>query len=228
MRKTPFVPGEIYHILNRGVDKRNIFNDAHDLDRFLQSIQVFNTVEPSGSIFEWQFGQKNNTPVQSDKLVRIISYCLNPNHYHLLLEEVSENGISEFMKRLGGGYTKYFNERNKRSGSLFQGRFKSIHVDSDLYLKNLSAYINLNNLVHKITSNLFRSSWAEYANNNNTKQKNQGNHICSKEIILDSFNSFSEYEIFARETVAWIIEYRDEAKGKLSEKNEDIREFFLE
>ena len=64
-------------------------------------------------------------------LVQIICYCLNPNHYHLLLKEIKDGGISEFMKRVGGGYTWYFNNKHKRSGTLFQGRFKSVHIKSN-------------------------------------------------------------------------------------------------
>lgn len=227
MRKTPFVPGEFYHIYNRGVDKRVVFNDVCDLERFLQSMSVFNTVEPSGSIFERQFDSKDSPRPQSEELVHIVCYCLNPNHYHLLLEEVAENGISEFMKRLGGGYTKYFNERNKRNGALFQGRFKSIHIDSDVYLKSLSAYINLNNHVHKIVSRLFRSSWGEYTENSNF-QKAQTEQICSKEIILDSFSDFAEYKIFAKDTVATIIKRRNEVRTKDDSGSEDLRDFLLE
>lgn len=228
MRKTPFIPGEFYHIYNRGVDKRNVFDDVHDLNRFLESMRVFNTIKPSGSIFERQFDPIDETPAPSGELVHIVCYCLNPNHYHLLLEEVVENGISEFMKRLGGGYTKYFNEKNKRNGSLFQGRFKSVHIDSDFYLKSLSAYINLNNLVHKIASRLYRSSWGEYINGNGTK-KDKDEQMCFKGIILDGFSNFAKYEIFAKETVAGIIERRDEAKEKGGrEGRKDLREFFLE
>lgn len=228
MRKTPFVPGEFYHIYNRGVDKRDIFNDTQDLNRFLQSMSVFNATEPSGSIFEQQHIKKGVPPASSE-LVHIVCYCLNPNHFHLLLEEVAENGISEFMKRLGGGYTKYFNERYERSGSLFQGRFKSIHIDSDSYLKSLSAYINLNNLVHKITSSLVRSSWGEYVNNSDSKNKIEKK--CFTEIVLGGFENVAQYEIFAKETVAGIIEHRyEEILKKCEEETEEeqLSGLFLE
>lgn len=213
MRETPFIPGEFYHIYNRGVDKRDVFMDADDFNRFLQSMRVFNTVEPCGSIYEQSRNLKNNVPPPSDPLVRIVCYCLNPNHYHFLLEEVVENGISEFMKRMGGGYTKYFNEKYERSGSLFQGRFKSVHIGSDSYLKTLSAYINLNNQVHKITSKFFRSSWMEYVRQHD-QQEVPVEKMCSNRIILDSFRNANEYKKFAEETIATIVARRYEAGSK--------------
>lgn len=205
--------------------------DDDDLNRFLQSMRVFNTIEPCGSIYEQCRNLKNDVHQSSDPLVRIVCYCLNPNHYHLLLEEVVENGISEFMKRMGGGYTKYFNEKYERSGSLFQGRFKSVHIGSDSYLKTLSAYINLNNLVHKITSKFFRSSWVEYVKQkHNGTQKVQAEKVCSKRIILDSFSNINEYEKFAKETIEAIVSRRYEAGSKrnmvVEKKSEDA--VFLE
>jgi len=77
-------------------------------------------------------------------LVEIIVYCLNPNHYHIILRQVSEGGVSKFMLKLSSGYSSYFNKKNKRSGSLFQGRFKAVHIDSNEYLLYLSAYVNKN------------------------------------------------------------------------------------
>ena len=95
MRKVALVEGEYYHIYNRGVDKRTIFQDQEDLSRFFQSMEEFNYVEPIGSIFQNSFNKKRKN---SKKLVEIICYCLNPNHFHFVLRQFVENGISEFMK----------------------------------------------------------------------------------------------------------------------------------
>src|SRR3990167_2446833 len=131
------------------------------------------------------------------QLENIICYCLNPNHYHLLLEQNVEKGISEFMKRLNCGYTHYFNIKNKRNGALFQGKFKAVHVDSNSYLLHLSAYINLNNRVHRLKRTI-KSSWKEYVND--------FDGVCSKEIILDQFNNVSEYVSFAESSLRDIVE----------------------
>src|ERR1700686_1992234 len=136
-RKVNLVEGEYYHIYNRGVDKRNIFSDKSDLQRFLQSMKEFNTLDPIGSLYENSFIKKKELRGElggsSSKLVQFVAFCLNPNHYHFILTPLAEKGIEKFMQRLGTGYTMYFNEKNKRSGSLFQGKFKSKHINSNAY-----------------------------------------------------------------------------------------------
>ena len=217
MRKVPFENGEFYHVYNRGVDKRNIFSDQNDITRFLQSMDEFNTLEPIGSIYENSF-VKNQLGNPTSKLVNFICYCINPNHFHFILEQVADNGISNFMKRMSGGYAKYFNEKYKRSGALFQGRFKAIHIDSNPYLLHVSAYVNLNDRVHTYplgnpTSKLVRSSWDEYT----TKGSE---NFCKKDIILGQFEDPKEYNQFARESLQGIIErrYREGISKEVAEK----------
>lgn len=142
----PLVQGEKYHIYNRGVDKRSVFQDKDDYLRFYISLDVFNEVEP---IVNFNFA-RDKEPPRKDPLVQVIAYCLLPNHFHLILEQVSENGISEFMKRINGGYTSYFNDKYERSGSLFQGTFKRIHIDTNEYYSYLFAYVNENHFVHQL------------------------------------------------------------------------------
>src|SRR3989344_2403952 len=143
-RKTIFSNGEFYHIYNRGVDKRDIVLSSRDSERFLQGMIGFNTIEPIGSLYENSFNSLGSLASKSG-LVNIVAYCLNPNHYHFLVEQLVDRGIEKFMHRLGTGYTKYFNLVSKRTGSLFQGPFKSIHIEDNEYLLHLSAYVNLNN-----------------------------------------------------------------------------------
>ena len=209
MKRPIFVTGEYYHIYNRGVDRRQLFSDKSDLDRFLESMDEFNSTKPIGSIYENSF---LNSDIQekrkSKKLVQFICYCVNPNHYHFVLKQVSDGGISEFMKRLGGGYTWYFNNKNKRSGALFQGLFKAVHVDTNDYLLHLSAYVNLNFRVHKLggeTAKLLKSSWEEYAGN---KQKN----FCHKNVILEQFKNKEEYKDFCEESLDSILEQKQKQK----------------
>ena len=202
MRKVTIATGEYYHIYNRGVEKRTIVEDVLDVDRFMQSIAEFNTAVPIGSIYE---NRGNGVSTKSeDRLVEFIAFCLNPNHFHFLLKQVAEKGIEQFMQRLGSGYTKYFNHRHKRVGSLFQGPFKAIHVENDDYLLHLSAYINLNNLVHKLGPDadmLHRSSWNEYVGHS-------AKPICTKDIVLERFTVGGEYEEYARDAVTSTIESR--------------------
>ena len=140
IRKVSFVKGEYYHIYNRGVDKRKIFSDKNDLWRFIKCILVFNRKESVGSIRD-ELGRKDARGLasgfvtnyvdlieKSGELVEFVAICLNPNHYHFLVKQISDNGISKFQQRLGTGYTGHYNEKNNRNGSLFQGKFKAKHI----------------------------------------------------------------------------------------------------
>ena len=203
MRKTPFVNGEFYHIFNRGTDKRTVFSNDYDFKRFVQSMEEFNSVEPIESIYVNSF-REPKLKRRKSKLVNIVCYCLNINHFHMILEQIADGGISEFMKRLGGGYTKYFNHRHKRSGVLFQGKFKSRHIDSNEYLLHASAYVNLNNLAHKIRGEKFKSSWAEYIGIGGGNK-----NICKKPIILSQFRNAKEYKNFADNSLKDILARKD-------------------
>ena len=170
MRKIKFVNGEFYHVCNRGVDKRSIFENQYDVRRFYQSMEEFNTINPIGSLYESSFlDDKIIAKRKTKRLVNIVAYCLNPNHYHLVLEQLHENGISQFMHRLNGGYTWYFNKKYQRIGGLFQGPYKAILITDDNYLLHLSRYIHLN--PSEYTDNLTEtySSYADYLGLRKTK-----------------------------------------------------------
>lgn len=209
MRKTLFVNNEYYHIFNRGVDKRDIFLDHYDLERFFQSMDEFNVIEPIGSIYVNSFKEKKDSlrgrASKSEKLVNFICYCLNPNHYHFILEQVADKGVEKFIHRLGTGYTRFFNEKYNRSGVLFQGAYKAIHIDSNEYLLYLSAYTNLNNRVHQLRGSASKSSWGEYIGENKE-------NFCEKEIILSQFKNKKEYKEFAEEALEIIRENKDMEK----------------
>lgn len=202
-------PGEYYHIYNRGVDKRIIVKDRQDAERFMQSLEFFNSKKPIISLREFISSENDKNIKPDEKLVEIICYDLNPNHYHLLLKEIHEGGISEFMKRLGGGYTWYFNNKHKRSGALFQGRFKSVHIKSNEQLLHVSVYINLNDKAHKIsgsTAGNVKSSWNEYMGKS-------VRNICTKEIILGQFRSVKEYKDFAESSLKEILKAKKDKGG---------------
>ena len=205
MRKHAFETCGFYHIFNRGTDKRNIFLDQKDYARFLESMEAFNALSPIGSLYELSFGKTwdSRRNPESDQLVNIICYCLNPNHFHFILEQRVDGGISEFMKRLSGGYTCYFNTKNKRSGVLYQGKFKSVPVISNEQLLHLSVYVNLNHLAHKLQDDFTQSSWNEYLGNSSSS-------ICKKEIILKQFSNPGEYKIFAEDTLKNILERKEQ------------------
>lgn len=140
-RKIQFIEGEFYHIYNRGNSKQIIFHDEADHDRFLQLLCISNKAkrfalkEVTASVY----AQERESP-----LVAIGAYCLMPNHFHLLLTPVAENGISLFMQKLSTGYAMYYNKKYKHTGGLFEGNFKSSYIDNDNYLKYIFSYIHLN------------------------------------------------------------------------------------
>jgi len=209
MRRDPFVTGEYYHIYNRGVEKREILLCERDYFRFLESMKEFNNTKPVYSLFlHRELKRKGTLDVgHLRELVKIICYCLNPNHFHFILKQTSENGISEFMKRLGGGYTKYFNHNYQRSGFLFQGRFKSVHIKTNAQLLYLSAYINRNYFIHGYGNDF---SWPYSSLQNYIGKRNS--EICNASIILDQFRSADEYREFMQENALYMRGKKEDEK----------------
>jgi len=142
---------EVVHVLNRGVDKRKIFLDEQDYFRFVHDLFEFNDVSSVNTTF---YTFKRNNDIGRRKiekkprklLVNILAFCLMPNHYHLLLMPKVQNGIALFVKKLNGGYAKYFNAKYERSGALFQGKYKRVVVEKEAHFIHLPYYIHLNPL----------------------------------------------------------------------------------
>jgi putative transposase len=147
-RKETFVPGEHYHVFSRGTEKRKIFQSKSDYDRFLALLYILNQ-EKSFQLSQFlKRGERTPMDVfeksRSKKLVTILSYSLMPNHFHLLIREDAEGGISKFMGRLLTAYSMYFNTKYDRSGSLFMHPFRSVWVADDIQFRHLFSYIHLN------------------------------------------------------------------------------------
>lgn len=150
-KRPQFAAGEIYHIFNRGVEKRNIFQQVSDYFRFifcLYELNDKNVVKMRDRIKERK--ERKNTgrtrAIKQEFLVEILSFCLMPNHYHLIVRQLTENGTPLFMKKLGDSYVGYFNQKYNRKGmgSLFQGRFKAVHIKTTDQLINLVCYVFAN------------------------------------------------------------------------------------
>ena len=150
-RNISIASDEFYHLYNRGTEKRDIFTIKADRERFLALLYLCNTTEPVriDDIQKSQGSTLRKTEAlfeieRGETLIDICAYCLMPNHFHLLVREKEDQGISKFMQKLMTGYTMYFNKRHERSGALFQGKFKAAHADEERYLKYLISYIHLN------------------------------------------------------------------------------------
>lgn len=202
-RKFNFSVEEYYHIYNRGTDKRLIFLDEDDRQRFSKLLYLCNSERnivfrdvPIGLAYGYSRG---------DTFVDIGAYCLMPNHFHLLVREKKEGGISFFMQKISTAYSMYFNTKYGRSGGLFEGPFRATHADSDEYLKYLFSYIHLNPV------KIIDSKWKENGISDREKAKQyvmdyrhssyldymgikrEENSILNKNAFPDYFESIKEF-----------------------------------
>ena len=154
MERPEFADGQIYHVFNRGVEKRTIFLNEKDYFRFVHDMYEFNDENPALNL-GFRFDSYGKSLVKSDftrfrkprkPLVEILCFCLMPNHYHFILLQLIEGGITEFMRKMGTGYTNYFNTKYKRVGPLFQGKFKAVLIEKESHFLYLPHYIHLNPL----------------------------------------------------------------------------------
>lgn len=144
-RRDEFAVGEWYHCYSRGVDKRIVFENTSDLDRFMQTLFISNDVESAKrSNFQHMDHDRIFAIERSKPIVSIGAYSLMPNHFHILIQEVVEGGISRFMHKVGTSYTMYFNIKNKRTGNLFTKPFRSKRIADDRYFQKVAQYIHLN------------------------------------------------------------------------------------
>ena len=153
MPKADFIKEGVYHVYNRGVEKRIIFTQERDYLRFVHDLYEFNDIAPAvNTAYSYKLSKSNFDNVRKLErkprklLVEILCFCLMPNHFHLMLREKIEGGITEFMRKIGTGYTNYFNKKYDRVGPLFQGKFKSVTLERQAHLLYLPHYIHLNPL----------------------------------------------------------------------------------
>ena len=140
-RNVTFSEGEFYHVYNRGNSKQVIFNSNEDYSRFVRLMYLSN----SQRSFKIEYLQRPNFLFErGEPLVAIGAYCLMPNHFHMLITPLVQNGVSKYMQKLATGYSMFYNSKYERTGVLFEGKFKARHADTDEYLKYLYAYIHLN------------------------------------------------------------------------------------
>ncbi len=156
MMREKIVAGNIYHVLNRGVDRRKIFEEEKDNLRFVHDLFEFNDEAPTPNINYVFRAENKSLEVGLPKIIRrreprkllvdVLAFALMPNHYHLLLRPRTDEGVTKFMRKLNTGYTNYFNVKYKRNGVLFQGKYKSISVTNDAHMIHLPYYIHCNPL----------------------------------------------------------------------------------
>jgi len=150
IKRPQLINNEIYHIVIRGVGDSLIFKNINDYYRAIFSLYEFNTtgpVEIKKQREKRETIKKRGELFSADTrklLVDILAFCFMPNHIHLLLKQIKNGGITQFMRKLGAGYAAYFNKKYNRKGHLFQGRFKAVHIKDDKQLRTAFVYIHSN------------------------------------------------------------------------------------
>ena len=184
---------------NRGTDKRKVFFKKRDYQRFLDGLIFFNTSKKVGRLIDGADIKRDD----NFALVNIIVFCLMPNHFHLLLEQRTYNGIAKFMQKLTTGYTMYFNKKYERSGVLFQGVFKSKLISTNPYLLELTRYIHSNPIelakregVPDADLNKYVLEYAWSSLKDYTAEGYDRGIISNKDIIMDQFDSPRDYVNF--------------------------------
>ncbi len=168
----------------------NIFKNSYNFQRFLKTVLYYKILGPKPRFS--LFAPTNNLLDNSKQIVEIIVFCLMPNHFHFLIKQLTDGGITEFISKLSNSYTKYFNIKYRRVGPLLQGEFKSVLVESNEQLLHLSRYIHLNPLVSGLVKDIRGYPWSSYPEYiGSSAQK-----ICAKEIILNQFKSPKDYQRF--------------------------------
>lgn len=183
--------GEFYHLYNRGLSRQDIFTQGRDYSQFIKTIFYYQIQNPKPKFSLYR--QSKTFPIDtSKKIVDIISYCLMPNHFHLLVKQLQDGGISEFMRKFIHSYTKYRNVKYNQQGPIFQGIFKAVLIEKDEQLIHLSRYIHLNPLVSLLAKDLSLYPWSSYK----TFIGLEDRPAIAKEEILSFFKSPDDYKQF--------------------------------
>ena len=231
-RKEKFIPGEYYHIYSRTILNIPEFKSNDSATKLAQTFLLANSTN-SSQAFDYLRNNRNTSLERAleisksgEKLVEILCYSIMPNHYHLLIKEAKEKGITDFIRKCNISIVKYINIKQKRLGPLFESRFKSKHIDSNDYLLHLSVYIHLNPLdflsgkdwrENKIQNweqeklKILNYPWSSVkyfiSSTYDVDEEIYSNIISGTEIITDQFNSKDDYERFLRE---WSVESLNE------------------
>lgn len=201
-RNTPLVVGEIYHVFNRSIARQLIFKNQKDHQRIIDVINFyrFNKLPLRYSHYsrlskdhKSQFDE--DFLINSKPILNIIAYCIMPNHFHFLLQPVIKNGISDFMRNVQNSYSKYYNTKYERTGSLFQSMFKAVRIETNEQLLHVCRYIHLNPVTAYLLEidRLVEYPWSSFRN---YLLDSQNESFVSPELVLDQFKSREIYKKF--------------------------------
>lgn len=188
-------PGQYYHVFNRGNAKQIIFPNPEDYKFFILRLKL--NLYPLDN-------DENSVRIQKlpPNSFSLVSYCLMPNHYHLLIRQNGDTPTSKLITKVCTSYSKYFNKKYGRIGHVFQDKFKQVTITENNYLNWLSCYIHQNPKVARLVSNLEDYQWSSY----NYYINGEGDLPCDKEPILCQFKNTQDYKCFVNESYDLIRE----------------------
>jgi len=209
-RQNIFASGYVYHVFNRGVARMPIFFDRRDKIRALQTIQYYRFDKPPIKFSHYlQLSREQRQRILSElhskhqKIVDIIFYVFMENHWHFIVKQNLENGISKFMSQVSDSFTKYVNTKQERVGPLFQGPFGAVGIETDNQLVHVSRYLHLNPLIGGLTD---KNHFRQYEWSSLKDYERGDSDWCTIDPILSHFKSPEDYlkfvldqESYARE-----------------------------
>ncbi len=206
-RKVVFNNGYIYHIFNRGIDRRNVFTEFREYSRALDLIKYYRYQDTPVSYSKLlQQPREMRSDVlrelaRNETHVNILTYCLMPNHFHLMLQQNADKGVPTFVSNFTNAYTKYFNTKHERNGPMFEGVFKAVFVESDEQLIHLSRYIHLNPVVASIINetDIERYKWSSFSNYVSPVVNDE--RIVDSDLVLSVVGSKQTYRKFVMDHV---------------------------
>lgn len=208
--RTPLITNEYYHVFNRGVARQPTFLSKNDYEQALLALSYYRFVNPPMRLSRYKELSVEERSITlselqgNEKRVEIISFVFMPNHFHMLLKQTAENGISSFISQFSNSYTRYFNTKHNRVGPIFQGVFKSVHVETTEQLVHLSRYIHLNPVVSTVIRENDLSTYRWSSLPDYLEEKNFS--IIYSEPILEQFSSRKEYLNFVSDHVGYARE----------------------
>lgn len=210
MAREKIALGEYYHIFNRGNNKQDVFFDNRDRIRFLflilyfqSSLPIYNIGRQVSYFIKHQIFNVSMEKTIKNRTTELISFAFMPNHFHLILHETKQGGISKYIGRIQDGYTKYINTKYNKSGHLFQGVFKRVHIKNDEQLIYLSAYIHRNPRELKEWKNKEEQfPWSSYQD---FSQQNRWNNLLKHQIITEQFSDLNRYKKFVEKSSAKLV-----------------------
>ncbi|MBI2042609.1 MAG: transposase [Candidatus Nealsonbacteria bacterium] len=229
IKRPQLANGEIYHIVIRAIENIELFRNQKDFLRMIHDLFVFNNEAPAASSYRNTINRSrtvlDSLPIEREPrklLTEILAFCLMSNHVHLLVRQLKEGGISKLMRKIGAGYGGYYNKKYKRSGHLFQGKYRIVHIKNDKQLLTVFVYIHTNPVailvpkwkergikgealqrVIKFIENYRWSSYSDYLSRKNFPS------VTSREFLLEEIGGTKESQRFVNDWLQFKKELAD-------------------